>query len=113
VIICRPGDEGTWEIDAWLMSCRVLGRRVENMVLREILNHAREAGISKLIGVYKPTDRNKLVVDHYAKLGFSKIAEEANGLTRWELSVDAPAPEAAPMKIISRGFPARRERELV
>ena len=32
------------------MSCRVLGRKVEHMVLREILGHARVAGIHKLIG---------------------------------------------------------------
>jgi predicted enzyme involved in methoxymalonyl-ACP biosynthesis len=54
------------------MSCRVLGRKVEHMVLREILEHARAAGIRKLRGTYKPTDRNKLVVDHYAKLGFTR-----------------------------------------
>ena len=59
-----------WEIDTWLMSCRVLGRRVEHMVLREILEHARAAGIQKLSGTYRPTERNKLVIDHYAKLGF-------------------------------------------
>jgi len=41
VVICRPLSEADWEIDTWLMSCRVLGRRVEHMVLREILHHAR------------------------------------------------------------------------
>ena len=58
------------------MSCRVLGRKVEHMVLREILEHARAAGVHKLTGTYRPTDRNKLVVDHYAKLGFTKVEEE-------------------------------------
>ena len=38
VVICRPaspdtGQPAAWEIDTWLMSCRVLGRRVEHMVL--------------------------------------------------------------------------------
>jgi FkbH-like protein len=99
VVICRPGAAGTWEIDTWLMSCRVLGRKVEHMVLREILQHARAAGIHKLTGVYKPTDRNKLVVDHYARLGFTKVAEEDSGLTRWELAVQGADPESAPMKV--------------
>ena len=31
VVICRPGGNETWEIDTWLMSCRVLGRKVEHM----------------------------------------------------------------------------------
>jgi FkbH-like protein len=104
VVICRPDDIGIWFIDTWLMSCRVLGRKVEHMVLREILTHARAAGVGKLIGVYKPTDRNKLVVDHYARLGFSQTSAEESGLTRWELSVDAANPESAPMKVISHGF---------
>ena len=91
------------------MSCRVLGRNVEHMVLREILVHARAAGIGTLHGVYKPTERNQLVVDHYAKLGFSKSLEEVTGLTRWVLPVDGAMPASAPMKVISRGFAASTE----
>jgi len=104
VVICRPAEDDVWEIDTWLMSCRVLGRCVENMVLCEILKHARTAGIEKLSGIYRPTERNKLVVDHYAKLGFTKTAEEESGLTRWELAVEGAEPESVPMEVISHGF---------
>jgi FkbH-like protein len=104
VVICRSAEPGVWEIDTWLMSCRVLGRKVEHMVLRKIQEHARAAGIGKLRGIYTPTDRNKLVVDHYAKLGFSKVEEEVTGVTRWVLLVEGAIPESAPMKVISRGF---------
>jgi len=110
VVICRPGEAGVWEIDTWLMSCRVLGRKVEHMVLHEILKHARAAGVHKLAGMYKPTDRNKLVVDHYAKLGFTKLSEEESGLTRWALLVEGAEPESAPMKVVSQGFAAAPER---
>ena len=109
VIVCRPGEPCVWEIDTWLMSCRVLGRKIEQVVLREILAHARAVGIAKLVGVYLPTDRNKLVLDHYAKLGFTKIAEEESGLTRWELLVDGTEPERMPMKVVSHGFAAAVE----
>ena len=107
VIICRPFEDRVWDIDTWLMSCRVLGRKVEHMVLREILFHARAAGVHKLTGAYLPTDRNKLVVDHYAKLGFTKVEEDESGLTRWELQVEGAEPESAPMKVVSQGFLAR------
>jgi FkbH-like protein len=113
VVICKPGAAGVWEIDTWLMSCRVLGRKVEFMVLREILEHARAAGIGKLSGTYRPTDRNNLVVDHYSKLGFTKIEEHASGFTRWELAVREADPQGAPMKVISRGFVAAKERSVV
>ena len=112
VVICRPGEAGAWDIDTWLMSCRVLERKVEHMVLREILEHARAGGIRKLTGTYRPTDRNKLVIGHYARLGFTKVSEQASGLTRWELLVNEEGPESAPMKVVSRGFSDQRSASL-
>jgi len=111
VVICRPGETGEWLIDTWLMSCRVLGRKVEHMVLREIMRHAAAAGIHKLSGIYLPTDRNKLVVDHYSRLGFTKVEEEESGLTRWELLVNGSGaePESAPMRVVSQGFAMAEE----
>lgn len=96
-IICRPRDAVTWEIDTWLMSCRVLGRRVENMVLREIAENARARGIERLIGVYRPTERNGMVRDHYEKLGFVRIGTTAEG-DEWLSSTDSEV-EAAPMTV--------------
>jgi predicted enzyme involved in methoxymalonyl-ACP biosynthesis len=109
VVICRPGEAGVWDIDTWLMSCRVLGRKVEQMVLREILQHARAAGVHTLTGAYRPTDRNQLVADHYAKLGFKKVEEDESGLTRWELLVRDAGTERVPMNVVSHGFVAKRE----
>jgi FkbH-like protein len=117
VIICRPRAADEWLIDTWLMSCRVLARRVEQMVLHEIVLHARQRGIKRLIGMYKPTGRNGLVQEHYAKLGFtqvdagdaaSKVASEAAaqaGTTVWTLSTDADV-EAPPMTVHRSGLPA-------
>jgi FkbH-like protein len=105
VVICRQVGIETWEIDTWLMSCRVLGRKVERMVLREILEHARAAGIRKLIGTYRPTERNQLVADHYRKLGFNKVWEEESGLTEWDLLVDSMTDrEVSPMQVVSTDF---------
>jgi FkbH-like protein len=104
VVICRPGAPDEWQIDTWLMSCRVLGRRVEHMVLREILQHARAAGIRKLSGTHRPTDRNELVADHYARLGFAKVSDGDSGFTRWGLQVDEAQPESAPMTVVSQHF---------
>jgi FkbH-like protein len=103
VIVCRPAKDlaDVWEIDTWLMSCRVLGRKVEFMVLREVLAHARRAGVRKLLGTYIPTDRNKLVLDHYRNLGFTRTGEDPSGATRWELEVAAANPDEAPMKVVS------------
>lgn len=100
VIICRDAGPATWEIDTWLMSCRVLGRGVEAMVLREIIAHAREHGIDALVGVYRPTPRNGMVRDHYAKLDFAPAGTGPDGETRWRLPTEAAAaPAAVPMRV--------------
>ncbi len=104
VVICER-QERNWIIDTWLMSCRVLGRRVEWMVLRELLEQARERGIAKLVGVYIPTERNKLAADHFEKLGFCKLSSNEHGVSVWELDVAAAALPVAPIAVRRSGFP--------
>lgn len=104
VVICRRSSPSNWEIDTWLMSCRVLGRRVPEMVLQELLRRAEFDGIEKLIGVYKPSERNKMVEDHYRLLGFEQVSSGADGLTTWELQVRDAEVKGAPMLVRSIGF---------
>ncbi len=100
VVICKPRDPQTWEIDTWLMSCRVLGRRVEHMVLREILQNARACGISRIVGVYLPSERNAMVRDHYDKLGFSRFEEAPQTDTaEWWVIAAGTEIEGAPMTV--------------
>jgi FkbH-like protein len=95
VVICHEDSPGEWSIDTWLMSCRVLGRRVEDMVLQHLLDHAKKHRIQKLRGVYIPTDRNMLVAQHYSNLGFTQVTEDGQQLKTYELAVaDAPVAEA-------------------
>lgn len=98
VVICRPA-ERAWLVDTWLMSCRVLGRRAEYAVLQEILVNAQAAGAERLIGLYRPTERNRLVEDHYAKLGFALIGRDPDGSTHWELAVDGQFSSLLPVPI--------------
>lgn len=98
VVVCRTAPE-SWEIDTWLMSCRVLGRRMEEAVLQEIIRAARAAGAQRLIGRYFPTDRNAMVANHYRKLGFAFDAEEADGATTWSLDLATYRDRDLPMTI--------------
>lgn len=90
VVICHPQSPKAWAIDTWLMSCRVLGRSVEQMVLRELVLRARERGVTQLVGRYVPSGRNGMVKDHYAKLGFTASPEEGV----WLLDAAVPEPTA-------------------
>jgi FkbH-like protein len=104
VVICRAAAADQWEIDTWLMSCRVLGRCVEQMVLRELLDHAGARGVRRLIGFYRPTDRNKLVEHHYSKLGFTRMGTQPDGGSIWKLEVEGTHVPAAPMVVRSLSF---------
>lgn len=86
VIIFDKEDE-TWSCDTWLMSCRVLGRRVEEAVLAVVVKAARAEGAKALRGRYIPTKKNGLVVDHFAKLNFECISKKDDGTTDWQLEL--------------------------
>ncbi len=95
-IIIGKKNEGVWEIDSWLMSCRVLGRRVELAVLQDIVKNALASGATKLIGFYRPTSRNIIVKDHYKKLGFDKVSSDTENET-WELDITKYCFQEIPM----------------
>ena len=80
-------------IDTWLMSCRVLGRRSEQTTLNLIVAEAKRLGAHRLIGEYRPTAKNGMVRQHYARLGFSPVAELEGGVTRWELELGSYEPK--------------------
>jgi FkbH-like protein len=99
VVICRRGLSDL-HVDTWLMSCRVLGRRVEHAILRELIGESRRRGISRIIGAYRPTERNKLVEDHYAKLGFSIMERCEDGTVLWQLDVASASCDEVPIPMI-------------
>jgi FkbH-like protein len=60
-------------IDTWLMSCRVLGRQVEQASLALLMQEIRHLNAERVVGVYRPTAKNGMVAGHYEKLGFAQI----------------------------------------
>jgi FkbH-like protein len=97
-VICLQQDR-RWEIDTWIMSCRVLGRQVDETILQHLVRQARTAGITDLIGRYIPTAKNGLVRDHFSKLGFTLIDAQADGETAWRLVVNNYCDKDLPMKV--------------
>jgi FkbH-like protein len=79
-------------IDTWLMSCRVLKRGVEQYLLNHAAEISRGKGLRALRGEYIPTAKNALVRDHYANLGFTKVGDDGQGHTTWELAVEGWQP---------------------
>lgn len=66
-------DQGSyWEIDTFLMSCRVLGKRVEEQFLGFVLSQLKNKDAKNIVGKYIPTSKNEQVKNFYQKFGFTK-----------------------------------------
>ena len=78
-MIAREPDDAdkTLEIDTWLMSCRVIGRKMEELMFSTLAGAAKERGIRRIRGVYTPTAKNGMVADLYQRLGFQAKGESA------------------------------------
>jgi FkbH-like protein len=60
--------------DSFLLSCRILGKGIEEAFVLSILNMLREQGIETVRASYAPTTKNAQVSDFYDKLGFSLVS---------------------------------------
>jgi FkbH-like protein len=80
------GDEAV--VDTLLLSCRVIGRTAERLLLSELGRMAAERGCRTLVGCYRATDRNALVAGLYPGLGFTPDGTD-DGEQRYVLPLPA------------------------
>ena len=71
-IIKKIGNN-VWELDTFLLSCRIMGREIEKSVLGYIINMARKSGIETIKANYIPTKKNKPIENFLPGCGFEKI----------------------------------------
>jgi FkbH-like protein len=72
--IVRREGEDVCVLDTLLMSCRVMGRGVEDAFLSHLLEVAAGLGARRVRGIYRPTVRNHLVADFFPGRGFTEVA---------------------------------------
>jgi len=66
-----------WKINTWLMSCRAMGRGVENGVFDHFLSSMLTEG-ETVLGEYVMTEKNKPVADLLEKMGFTENSENGS-----------------------------------
>ncbi len=59
-------------IDAFLLSCRVLGRNIEFAFINRIIQHLEKKGVKRVYASFSPTPKNGQTRDFYPKVGFSR-----------------------------------------
>jgi predicted enzyme involved in methoxymalonyl-ACP biosynthesis len=80
-----------------LLSCRMLGRRIEDVLLHVLAERARERGARYLVGRYLPTAKNTQVASFYPQHGFEAVGDGVFRLDLARQSVDPPPHTAVRM----------------
>ena len=75
-------------IDTFLMSCRVLGRGVEDILLGFVSDFLLEKDYEQLVGLYRPTPKNKQVKLFFSERGFLYEEKEFDYL-RYKIDIRA------------------------
>ncbi len=75
-----------WNIDGFLLSCRVIGRRIEEAMLAYIIERAKAEGASFVIGEFIPTTKNIPAKNFFSENGFTEISK-STVLEVWERDI--------------------------
>jgi FkbH-like protein len=92
----------TARIDAFLMSCRVIGRGVEFSVWSHLAAEAVRHGCLTLEAEFKPTPKNAQVADFYDRLGLAPV-ENGDGTKRYRIAIDQFHPPEADWIKVTHG----------
>jgi FkbH-like protein len=95
-VVITKVDGCSWEIDTFLLSCRIIGRTVEKAMLGFLAERSRRVGAEFLQGWFFPTKRNAPARDLYSSHRFKAVTSMEDGATLWRLSLkdaDIPYPE--------------------
>ena len=92
------------DVEAFFLSCRVLGRGVETSIWPAILADLRARGCTELHATYLPSARNQQVADFWDRVGLPLVATADDGSRSYR--IDTAAAVSAPptwIELISRG----------
>jgi predicted enzyme involved in methoxymalonyl-ACP biosynthesis len=82
-LIIAEKSPNKWRIDSFLMSCRVIGRGVEETLLAYLIEEAKKEDAVRFIGEFIPTEKNIPSKEFYKKNGF-ELMKKDGALEIWE-----------------------------
>lgn len=86
VIICSL-DQQIAHIDSFLMSCRVMGRFIENSALKYLENILWEKNIRTVIANFQPTKKNVPAADFYERSGYELNQIDTDGTKEYRFDL--------------------------
>jgi FkbH-like protein len=85
IIVTFDMDHLDAEIDTLLLSCRILGKKIEHQFMSFILNKLFQNDIRKVSATFIPTQKNMQVASFYEDCGFSLIETDVDGRKKYML----------------------------
>jgi len=79
--------DNKWMIENFLLSCRVLGRNIENVILEFIINEAKNNDINYIEAHFIPSNKNMIAASIFQNNNFRLISKE-NNLEVWYLDIN-------------------------
>jgi len=93
--------EKNWVVDSFLLSCRILGRNIEDVLITFLKYSAKGEGMRSLQGEFIPTKKNKPAEQFYKRVGFTCSSEnEENSLWIFDLENDFNYPDFIHIEIV-------------
>jgi len=89
-LVAVEGD--TWRIDTFLMSCRVIGRQIEDALVDRILTDAARDGAARVVAEYIRTEKNGLVQDFWKRMALTPDDEDGN-CSSWHMDLAGYEPK--------------------
>lgn len=74
VLIVKMEQAG-WRIDTFLLSCRVLGKNIEFVIMAALLAEAKKQKVDTILANFISTAKNKPAEDFYRQCGFQELGE--------------------------------------
>jgi len=95
--------DACWELDSFMMSCRVIGRSFEDGFLAACIDHVRQGSGETIRATFVPGPRNAVAGGFLERAGFRLLDEQQDGSRRFELTGAAVAPPQGLFAVSWRG----------
>ena len=86
-IFVEPVNDTTVNIDTLLLSCRILGKGIEEAFVKTVFNLLRLDGYRKVTAAYIPTAKNGQTADFYDRMGMTCVGTDDDGTRHYEMAL--------------------------
>ena len=94
---------GAARIADFVLSCRVMGRKIEETMVAFAVRHARDEGARVLTATYLPTPKNKPCLEFLRRSGMRESSE--GSIFEWNTAEDYPVPHQVTIGSLDHALP--------